>query len=152
MVGENSIKQTSTFNSRSPTSRGCDTHRDPCHMLLRSALIATARRSLLPATPLRFLAVMAPKRKRKVAEESPPPTKRVKKTDTVNSQMSVASASSSQIDSSGQPTNTQLPDEISFPGNIPGTRRISAWNVCGWAASNKKVRSPDNNSVFTEVD
>ena len=82
---------------------------------------------------------MPPKTKRSATEESLPPKKRVKKTDTVNSQVSAASEAASEIDPSGQPTNTTLPDEISFPERAPGTRRISAWNVCGWAASNKKV-------------
>jgi AP endonuclease-1 len=82
---------------------------------------------------------MPPKTKRKATEEGPPPKKRVKKTDTMTSQVSVASEAGSEIDPSGQPTNTKLPDEISFPERVPGTRRISAWNVCGWAASNKKV-------------
>lgn len=103
----------------------------------RSALI-TGRVSL-PSTSLRFLAGMAPKVKRKATEEGLPTTKRVKKTDTVGSQMSVASTAASEIGLPGQPTNTQLPDEISFAERIPGTRRISAWNVCSWAASHKKV-------------
>ena len=84
---------------------------------------------------------MPPKTKRKTTEESLPPKKRVKKMDTVNSQVSVASEAASESDPTGQPTNTTLPDEISFPEPIPGTRRISAWNICGWAASNKKVSS-----------
>ena len=84
---------------------------------------------------------MPPKTKRKTTEESLPPKKRVKKMDTVNSQVSVASEAASESDPTGQPTNTTLPDEISFPERIPGTRRISAWNICGWAASNKKVSS-----------
>jgi AP endonuclease-1 len=84
---------------------------------------------------------MPPKTKRKATEEILPPEKRVKKTGTINSQASAASEATSEIDPSGQPTNTKLPDEISFPERLPGTRRISAWNVCGWAASNKKVGS-----------
>jgi hypothetical protein len=127
------------------SSRGCDVNCDPRHMLFlarspffRSVLIS--RRVLPPSTSLRFLAAMPPKGKRKATEAQPPPTKRVKKTDTMGSQMSIASTSASQVDSSGQPTNTQLPDKISFPERVPGTRRISAWNICSWAASNKKVR------------
>jgi len=84
---------------------------------------------------------MAPKTKRSATEESLPPKKRVKKTDTMNSQVSVASQAASEVDPSGQPTNTALPDEISFPERVPGTMRISAWNVCSWASSNKKVGS-----------
>ena len=82
---------------------------------------------------------MPPKTKRSATEESLQPKKRVKKTNTMTSQASVASEAASEIDPSGQPTNTTLPDDISFPERVPGTRRISAWNVCGWAASNKKV-------------
>ncbi|KAF9647571.1 hypothetical protein BDM02DRAFT_3116929 [Thelephora ganbajun] len=56
----------------------------------------------------------------------------------MDSQVSVASEAASEIGPSGQPTNTKMPDKISFPERVPGTRRISAWNVCGWVASNKK--------------
>lgn len=38
-----------------------------------------------------------------------------------------------------QPTNTVLPVHISFPPKIPGTLRLATWNVCGLAASQKKV-------------
>ena len=85
---------------------------------------------------------MAPKVKRKATEEDLPTTKRVKKTGTLGSQMSTASTAASDTGASSQPTNTQLPDEISFPERVPGTRRISAWNVCGWVAANKKVGFP----------
>ena len=136
----NSIDTTST-PAISP-SRGCDHRhmlfltRSPC---LRPALVPR-RVSFSPTSP-RFLAAMPPKTKRSATEESLPPKKRVKKTGTMNSQMSAASEAASEIDPSGQPTNTTLPDEISFPERVPGTIRISAWNVCGWAASNKKVGS-----------
>ena len=137
----------SNFNSRDPPHHVvvmpcCD----PRHMLfltrspcLRSASVP--RRVSLPSTYPRFLATMPPKTKRKATEEDSPPKKRVKKSDTMNSQVSLASKAASEIDPSGQPTNTTLPDEISFPERAPGARRISAWNVCGWAASNKKVGS-----------
>lgn len=82
---------------------------------------------------------MPPKTKRKRTEESLPPKKRVKESDTTTSKASVTSEATSEIGPFGQPTNKQLPDEISFPERMPGTTRISAWNVCGWAASNKKV-------------
>ena len=95
---------------------------------------------------------MPPKTKRSATEESLPPKKRVKKTDTANSQVSVASEAASEIDPSRQPTNTKLPDEISFPERVPGTRRISAWNVCGWAATNKKVCSRRPSRVWELAD
>lgn len=111
-------------------------------LLTRSQCFRSAsnlRRAQPSATRLRFSAAMSPKLKRNATEESLPPKKRVKKTDTVNSQVSITSTSALQADLPGQPTNTQLPDEISFPRSTPGTTRISAWNICGWAASNKKV-------------
>ena len=43
----------------------------------------------------------------------------------------------------GDPTpehvNKVLPASISFPARIEGTLRIATWNICGWAASQKKV-------------
>jgi AP endonuclease-1 len=36
--------------------------------------------------------------------------------------------------------NKVLPINISFPDRIKGTVRIATWNICGWAASHKKVR------------
>jgi hypothetical protein len=142
--------RSTNFNSRDlPHHVDCDTRVtvcDNCHMLFLThsplclrhfALIA--RRVRLPTASLRFLAVMPPRTKRKTTEESLPSKKRVKKTDTIGSQVSVASTAGSDAVSSSQPTNTQVPDEISFPERVPGTKRISAWNVCSWASSNKKV-------------
>ncbi len=40
---------------------------------------------------------------------------------------------------SSQPTNKTLPDSIVIPPKEPGTMRIVAWNVSGYAASAKKV-------------
>lgn len=40
----------------------------------------------------------------------------------------------------GQPTNRVLPVNIAFPSRTAGTLRLVAWNVCGLAASQKKVR------------
>ena len=39
-----------------------------------------------------------------------------------------------------QPTNKVLPVQISFPPKMEGTVRIAAWNICGLAAAQKKVR------------
>jgi AP endonuclease 1 len=41
----------------------------------------------------------------------------------------------------GTPENVNkvLPINISFPARIQGTLRIAAWNICGLAASQKKV-------------
>ena len=40
---------------------------------------------------------------------------------------------------SDQPRNKEMPSEISIPPKSEGTIRISAWNICGFAASLKKV-------------
>ena len=40
----------------------------------------------------------------------------------------------------GQPTNKVLPVNISFPPRADGATRIASWNICGLAASQKKVR------------
>jgi len=40
----------------------------------------------------------------------------------------------------GQPTNKVLPVKISFPPRTDGATRIASWNICGLAASQKKVR------------
>ena len=42
--------------------------------------------------------------------------------------------------SNGQPTNKVLPTAISFPSRTEKSVRIASWNVCGLAASQKKVR------------
>ena len=43
----------------------------------------------------------------------------------------------------GQPTNKIMPTQVSFPPREEGRVRISAWNICGLAAAQKKVRSRD---------
>jgi len=40
---------------------------------------------------------------------------------------------------SDQPRNKEMPSEISIPAKSEGTFRLAAWNVCGFAASLKKV-------------
>lgn len=40
---------------------------------------------------------------------------------------------------SAQPTNKVLPVDISLPKKSAGALRIAAWNICGLAASMKKV-------------
>jgi AP endonuclease-1 len=40
----------------------------------------------------------------------------------------------------GQPTNKLLPVNISFPPRADGKTHIAAWNICGLASSQKKVR------------
>ena len=41
----------------------------------------------------------------------------------------------------GQPTNKVLPVNITFPPRAAGTLRFAAWNVCGLAAAQRKVRA-----------
>ena len=48
-------------------------------------------------------------------------------------------SSASPAPENAQPTNKVLPVHISFPPRIPGTLRLATWNVCGLAASQKKV-------------
>ena len=46
----------------------------------------------------------------------------------------------SELAPNGQPTNKVLPVSITFPPRPEGITRIAAWNICGLAASQKKVR------------
>ena len=50
------------------------------------------------------------------------------------------SAEQTGLAPNGQPTNKVLPVKISFPPRADGATRIASWNICGLAASNKKVR------------
>ena len=47
--------------------------------------------------------------------------------------------SESDLAPNGQPTNKALPAKIEFPPRSEGNIRIAAWNICGLAASSKKV-------------
>jgi len=49
-------------------------------------------------------------------------------------------AAQTDIAPNGQPTNKVLPVKISFPPRADGATRIASWNICGLAASQKKVR------------
>ncbi|KAG8934575.1 hypothetical protein FRC03_007726 [Tulasnella sp. 419] len=46
--------------------------------------------------------------------------------------------SSTEITGPPQPSNTKIPDNVTFAPTAEGVKRISAWNVCGLAASMKK--------------
>lgn len=50
------------------------------------------------------------------------------------------SAEQTGLAPNGQPTNKVLPVKISFPPRADGATRIASWNICGLAASQKKVR------------
>ncbi|KAA1469446.1 hypothetical protein DENSPDRAFT_796065 [Dentipellis sp. KUC8613] len=92
---------------------------------------------------------MPPKRaasskKRKASESddeagSPPPkpTKKSKVKDAEGTKAADTSDDTA-LAPNGQPTNKVLPVNISFPPRIPDTTRISTWNICGLAASQKK--------------
>ena len=43
------------------------------------------------------------------------------------------------VSANGQPTNKVLPTDISFAPKNEGALRIATWNICGLAASSKKV-------------
>ena len=45
------------------------------------------------------------------------------------------------VSANGQPTNKVLPTNISFAPKNDGALRIATWNICGLAASSKKVAS-----------
>jgi AP endonuclease 1 len=64
-------------------------------------------------------------------------------TATQESQSQASQSSKSKKARTGGPTpehvNKVLPPNISFPARIEGTVRIATWNICGWAASQKKV-------------
>jgi len=61
-------------------------------------------------------------------------TKKAKKTTAPDS------AEQTGLAPNGQPTNKVLPVKISFPPSANGATRIASWNICGLAASQKKVR------------
>lgn len=89
--------------------------------------------------PPRLLATMPPKRvaKRKAAAsessgDEAESSKAPKKSKTSQDALT-------DIAPNGQPTNKVLPTRISFPPRTPGILRLAAWNVCGLAASQKKV-------------
>lgn len=107
----------------------------------RRAAASTSRKRAPSASPQPSAAEAQPakasvKRKAAVppsdnadAESSQQPKKKAKVSETA------------EIASNGQPTNKVLPVHIEFPPKVAGTLRLAAWNICGLAASSKKVRS-----------
>ncbi|KAJ4487823.1 Endonuclease/exonuclease/phosphatase [Lentinula aciculospora] len=72
-------------------------------------------------------------------DESGQPNASVTKTSfSKKAKVSLPSTSDSVVSSSAQPTNKVLPVHISFPERQPGIIRLSTFNVCGLAASQKK--------------
>lgn len=114
------------------------------------ALAFTTRRLF---TTLRIHSVMPPKRtaslkasgsKRKVEERD---TDTEEETQRVKGTQSSASGSKPSLKrtkteyvQNGQPKNKVLPVKITFEKRKEDALRIATWNVCGWAASQKKVR------------
>lgn len=114
------------------------------------SLAVTAKRLALP---LRVYANMPPKRtasvkasgsKRKAQERD---TDTEEETQRTQESQSTASGSKPSLKrtkteyvQNGQPKNRVLPVKISFEKRKEDALRIATWNVCGWAASQKKVR------------
>lgn len=48
--------------------------------------------------------------------------------------------------------NKVLPANISFHARIEGTLRIATWNICGWAASQKKVNEKIYMALWLFID
>jgi len=61
------------------------------------------------------------------------------------------SAGQTGLAPNGQPTNKVLPVKISFPPRADGATRIASWNICGLAASNKKVRGYNRRACIMEI-
>ena len=104
-----------------------------------------ARRTLAPSLTKRAFFVMPVSRnpsKRKIDEDDDfedGPSSQI--TATQESQASGSQAKKARTGgSTPEHINKVLPINISFPDRIKGTVRIATWNICGWAASHKKVR------------
>lgn len=66
-------------------------------------------------------------------------TKKTKKAK-VDSKQTAETSSVPSVAANGQPTNKVLPVTITFPPKTSDSVRIASWNICGLAASQKKVR------------
>ena len=64
----------------------------------------------------------------------------------------VVAGTESDRASNGQPTNKVLPTAIKFPSRTENSVRIASWNVCGLAASQKKVRQRFQDCSRTMID
>jgi AP endonuclease-1 len=82
--------------------------------------------------------------KRKVEERDSDPeeeTQRVEESQASGSSKSLKRAKTEYFQN-GQPKNKVLPVKIEFAKRDEDALRIATWNVCGLAASLKKVRGP----------
>jgi hypothetical protein len=81
--------------------------------------------------------------KRKIEEDDDfedGPSSQMTATQESQSQSQSSKAKKARTDgSTPEHINKVLPVNISFPARIKGTARIATWNICGWAASHKKV-------------
>ena len=82
--------------------------------------------------------------KRKIEEDDDfedGPSSQMQESQSQESQSQSSKAKKARTDgSTPEHINKVLPVNISFPDRIEGTMRIATWNICGWAASHKKVR------------
>ncbi|KAF5315579.1 hypothetical protein D9611_004852 [Ephemerocybe angulata] len=90
--------------------------------------------------PKRNASLKASGSKRKVEErdtDTEEDTQRASQTAASGSKGSLKRTKTEYVQN-GQPKNKVLPVNIKFEKRKEGTVRIAAWNVCGWAASQKK--------------
>jgi hypothetical protein len=102
--------------------------------------LARLRGNAQPNSLVKFLSTMPPKRtssKRKV--ESDNESDREEGPSQSSKSYKKVRKGNGPAAKSTQPTNKVLPVNIVIPPKPPGTTRIVAWNVSGFAASSKKV-------------
>lgn len=109
--------------------------------------LAHIRYQSLPKRAFSVMPVSRQSSKRKIEEDDDfedGPSSQMTAIQESQSQASQSQSSKAKKARTGGPTpehiNKALPVNISFPDRIKGTVRIATWNICGWAASHKKVR------------
>ena len=113
--------------------------------------LARLARQVLPPShiylsmpPKRTAAMKASGSKRKIEErdtDNEEETQRVESQSTASGSKGSLKRTKTEYFQNGQPKNKVLPVKIAFEKKAEGTLRIATWNVCGFAASQKKVRS-----------
>jgi AP endonuclease-1 len=81
--------------------------------------------------------------KRKIEErdtDNEEETQRVESQSTASGSKGSLKRTKTEYFQNGQPKNKVLPVKITFDKKAEGTLRIATWNVCGFAASQKKVQ------------
>lgn len=102
---------------------------------------AHLRGNAQPNLLVKFLSTMPPKRtssKRKVESDNNESDREEGPSQSSKSSKKVRKENGPAAEST-QPTNKVLPVNIVIPPKPPGTTRIVAWNVSGFAACSKKV-------------